>query len=221
MARADRDRAILVVGLGRFGASLAKTLIDLGYEVLAIDSDMELVQEFSDKLTHVVQADSTDPAALEQLGAADFSRAVVAIGMNIEASILATSSLVDLGIPQIWAKAVTEAHGKILSRVGAHHVVFPEKEMGERIAHVVTGRMIDYFEVDPGFALVETAASRSLVGKTLAESKARSRYGITVVCIKPSGGSYTYATPETRVSEGDVLVVAGPTEQAEAFARLD
>lgn len=221
MARAERDRAILVVGLGRFGGAVALTLVELGYEVLAIDSDMELVQSFSEKLTHVAQADSTDPEALEQLGVADLSRAVVAIGTNIEASILATSSLVDLGIPHIWAKAVTEAHGKILSRIGAHHVVFPEKEMGERIAHMVTGRMRDYFEIDPGFALVEASAPQSLIGHTLGEAQVRSRHGITVVCVKPSDGSYTYATAETRVGAGDLLLVAGPTQQAEAFAALD
>lgn len=217
----SQDRAVLVIGLGRFGGAVAETLVELGYEVLAVDSDADLVQRFSDQLTHVVQADSTDIAALRQLGAADFSKAVVAIGTDIESSILTTSSLVDLGIKEIWAKAVTEAHGKILARVGAHHVVFPENDMGERLAHVVTGKMIDYIELDPHFALIETCAPSTLVGKTLGEAEVRRRYGITVVCIKTEGQAFTYATADTTVVANDILVVAGETKKAEAFAALD
>lgn len=220
MARSN-DKAVLVVGLGRFGGALAETLVDLGYEVMAIDADAELVQRYSEQLTHVAQADSTDEAALRQLGARDFTKAVVAIGTDIESSILTTSSLVELGVDEIWAKAVTEAHGKILSRVGAHHVVFPEHDMGERIAHVVTGKMIDYIELDPTFALVETCAPAALVGKTLGEAEVRKRYGITVVCIKTEGQPFTYATADTQVAENDILVVAGETKKAEAFAALD
>lgn len=217
----SRDKAVLVVGLGRFGGALAETLIKLDYEVLAIDADADLVQGFSEKLTHVVEADSTDIAALRQLGAQDFARAVVAIGTDIESSILTTSSLVDLGIGEIWAKAVTEAHGRILERVGAHHVIFPEHDMGERLAHVVTGTMIDYIELDPHFALVETSAPDALIGKTLGEAEVRKRYGITVVCIKTQGQPFTYATAETKVARDDILVVAGETGKAEAFASLE
>lgn len=217
----SRDRAVLVVGLGRFGGAVAETLVELDYEVLAVDADADLVQRFSERLTHVVQADSTDVAALRQLGAREFSKAVVAIGSDIESSILTTSSLVDLGIAQIWAKAVTEAHGKILSRVGAHHVIFPENDMGERLAHVVTGKMIDYIELDPHFALIETCAPAALVGKALGEAEVRRRYGITVVCIKSEGQAFTYATAETKVAENDILVVAGETKRAEAFAALE
>lgn len=217
----SRDRAVLVVGLGRFGGAVAETLVELDYEVLAVDADADLVQRFSDRLTHVVQADSTDAAALRQLGAREFSKAVVAIGSDIESSILTTSSLVDLGVAQIWAKAVTEAHGKILSRVGAHYVIFPENDMGERLAHVVTGKMIDYIELDPHFALIETCAPAVLVGRSLGEAEVRRRYGITVVCIKTEGQAFTYATAETKVAENDILVVAGETKKAEAFAALE
>lgn len=220
MAR-RRDRSILVIGLGRFGGAVAETLVGLGYEVLAVDSDPALVQTYSTKLTHVVEADSTNEAVLEQLGARDFHKAVVAIGTDIEASILTTSSLSDLGVDDIWAKAVTEAHGRILGRVGADHVVFPEKDMGERLAHVVTAKMIDYIELDEHFALIETCAPTTIVGKTLGEAEVRRRYGITVVCIKTEGQPFTYATAETLVNEDDVLVVAGETKRAEAFAALD
>ena len=210
----------LVIGLGRFGGGLATTLAELGHDVLGVDVDPKLVQSFANVLTHVVEADSTDMDAMQQVGAGDFATAVVAIGTEIEASILTTSVLVDLGVPKIVAKAVTEAHGTILERVGAHRVIFPERDMGVRVGHSLAGAMIDYFQLDPGFALVETTAPQVIVGKTLAEAEVRRRYGITVVCIKPEGGSFTYATPDTVVQEGDILVVAGETPRAEAFGEL-
>jgi trk system potassium uptake protein TrkA len=138
----------------------------------------------------------------------------------MEASILTTSVLVDFQIPKIVAKAITRAHGKILDRVGATRVVFPERDMGVRVAHTVTGRTIDYVQLDPGFALVETAAPQAIVGKTLADAEVRRRYGITVVCVKPKDGTFTYATPDTVVRDGDILVVAGETKHAEGFSDL-
>jgi trk system potassium uptake protein TrkA len=214
---AERLGEVAVIGLGRFGATLAETLIELHYEVLGIDPDPRVVEEYSTLLTHLVEADATDAQALRQLGVADFSTAVVAIG-DIEASILTTANLNDLGVPSIWAKAITPSHGKILERVGAHHVVSPEREMGVRLAHAVTGRMIDFVQLDAGFALLESAAPAEFVGKTLAETQVRKRYGLTVVCIKPCGGAFTYATPDTVVGEGDILVVAGEIARAHEFA---
>jgi trk system potassium uptake protein TrkA len=213
-------REYIVIGLGRFGGGLAATLVGMGHEVLGVDADGKTVQQFSGVLTHVVEADSTDEAVLRQLGAAEFETAVVAIGSDVQASILTTSVLADIGIRRIVAKAVTEPHGRILERVGAHRVVYPERDMGIRVGHSLAGSILDYFELDPGFAIVETQASRALVGKTLAEAEVRKRYGITVVCIKPGGGSFTYATPETVVQEGDILVVAGEKARAEAFGEL-
>lgn len=220
MARTKPVDPVLVVGLGRFGSALAESLVLLGHEVLAVDADARRVQHFSGRLTSVVEADSTHEEALRQLGAADFTRAVVAIGGDMEASILTTAVLVDLGIEHIWAKAMTQAHGRILERVGATCVVFPEHDMGERVAHMVTGRMVDYVELDDAFALVETVAPQELVGRTLGETRVRHRHGVTVVCIKPRGGSFTYATADTLVEAGSLLVVAGETERAERFARL-
>jgi trk system potassium uptake protein TrkA len=213
-------KEFIVIGLGRFGGGLAQTLVGMGHEVLGVDADGKLVQEFSGVLTHVVEADSTDVRAMRQLGADEFETAVVAIGTDVEASILTTSVLSDLGLRRVVAKAVTEAHGRILERVGAHRVVFPERDMGVRVGHSLAGSILDYFELDPGFAIVETRAPRELAGKTLADAEVRKRYGITVVCIKPEGGSFTYATPETVVSEGDILVVAGEKRRAEAFGEL-
>jgi trk system potassium uptake protein TrkA len=216
----DKEGEFLVIGLGRFGGALAETLVAQGYEVLGVDVDPRIVQHYADELTHVVQCDSTDPEALAQIGAGEFRTAVVAIGTNIEASILTASVLVDLGIQKIIAKAITQPHGRILERVGAHRVIFPERDMGLRVGHTLTGRTIDYIQLDPGFALVETVAPSEIVGKTLAGAEVRRRYGITVVCIKPAGGTFTYATPDTVVHEGDVLVVAAETRRAEAFSAL-
>lgn len=209
----------MVVGLGRFGSSLAQELVKLGFEVLGVDADPRRVQAHAELLTHVVEADTTDAATIHQLGGGDFSTAVVGIGTDVEASILTTAALVDMGVPNIWAKAVTESHGRILQRIGAHHVVFPEHDMGQRVAHLVSGRVLDWFQLDEQFALVETVVPSELAGLTLADSGVREKYNVTVVCVKPSGGKFTYATVDTVLNKGDLLVVAGETEAAEAFAR--
>lgn len=217
--RASTDQ-VLVIGLGRFGSAVGIELERLGFEVLGVDGDAGRVQLYAERLTHVLQADTTSIDTLRQIGAADFPRAVVAIGSDIEASILTCAGLEDLGVPDIWAKAVTESHGKILERVGAHHVVFPEGDMGRRVAHVVSGRMLDWFQLDEDFAMVETLAPDEIQGRTLSDIGIRKRYGVTVVCVKPVGGVFTYATADTVLQAGDVLVVAGSTDKAEAFARL-
>jgi trk system potassium uptake protein TrkA len=216
-----RREQFLVIGLGRFGGALAEDLIAHGHEVLGVDASPKLVQSYAQRLTHVIEADSTDVDAMRQLGAGDFSTAIVAIGTEVEASILTTSVLVDLGVPRIVAKAISEPHGRILGRVGAHRVIFPERDMGLRVARSLAGRdVIDYMELDPGFVLLETKAPPELVGKTLAEAEVRRRYGLTVVSVKGESKPATYATPETRVEEGDILVIAGETRRVEEFVHL-
>jgi trk system potassium uptake protein TrkA len=211
----------LVIGLGRFGRALAETLADLGHDVLGVDTSSRIVQSCSLTLTHVVQADATDAEALRQLGATDFPRAVVAIGTDVQASILATYSLVDLAIPRIWAKAITAEHGAILQRVGAHKVVFPERDMGTRVARTMVGRTIDYLEIAENFVLIETTVPREIAGLTLDQARVRSRYNITIVSIRRPGEAFTYATQETRLHAGDIVVIAGEPRAAEAFAALD
>jgi trk system potassium uptake protein len=212
-----RHGRVAVLGLGRFGTSLAMELVRRGTEVLAIDSDARLVQRQSDEITHSAVADTTDPEALRQLGVPDYERAVVGIG-DLEASILTTAVLVDLGIPHIWAKANSRQHGQILERVGANHVVLPEHDMGERVAHLVTGRMMDYIEFEDDFAMVKTTAPRDILGKPLAQSAVRSRHGITIVGVKKPGERFTYATPDTVLEAGDLLIASGPIDDVEAFA---
>lgn len=218
MADKRGSRTILVVGLGRFGSSLALELEDLGHEVLAVDTSEALVQRFAGGVAHAVSADATDPHALVSLGVGDLAHAVVGIGNDIEASILCTAAIADLGVPDIWAKAITEPHARILGRVGATHVVFPERDMGMRVAHQVTGQMIDFIQIDEDFALVETHPPSKEVGKTLMEAQLRQRYEVTVVSAKQPGGSFTYATPETVLAAGSILLVAGPKHSVEQFA---
>lgn len=145
---------------------------------------------------------------------------MVGIGADIEASILTTGLLADLGVPNIWAKAVNRRHARIVERVGAHHVVLPEHEMGERVAHLVTGRILNFIEFEDGYALVKTRVPEEAFGKTLADSALRSKYGVTVVSVKRPGVDFTYATAGTTVYAGDILVVAGKTRDVEVFANV-
>jgi trk system potassium uptake protein TrkA len=212
---------IIVIGLGRFGSSLASTLIEMGHEVLGIDADETRVQQHAELLTHVVQADTTNEKTLRQLGVGDAVTAVVAIGADIEASVLTTGALVDIGVPNIWAKALTQSHGRILQRVGAHHVVFPEAEMGSRVARLVTGALIEYFALDDDFVLIETQVPRNLAGKRLGDTDLRAHYKVTVVCIKPEGQTFTYAESATILGEHDLIVVAGHRGDIERFADVE
>ncbi|MDP9444277.1 MAG: TrkA family potassium uptake protein [Actinomycetota bacterium] len=219
-SRGDAE-PVLVIGLGRFGTSVAMSLLRLGHEVMAIDEDDALVQKWADELTYVAQADSTDEEALQQLGVASFSRAVVGIGTDVEASVLTVLALVELGVREVWAKAISAKHGQILQRVGAHHVVYPETAMGERVAHMVTGAMIDYIEFEDGFAIARTKAPAEALDRSLAEAALRSKYGVTVVGVKRVGADFTYARPETVVHPRDQLIVSGPTAQVERFCALN
>ncbi|MET1043895.1 MAG: TrkA family potassium uptake protein [Microbacteriaceae bacterium] len=218
--RIPHDAPVLVIGLGRFGAATAGQLDRLGREVLAVDADAGLVQKWSERVTHAVQADARSIDALRQIGAQDFSVAVVATASAIEASVLITANLADLKIPQIWAKAISQSHGKILARIGANHVIYPEAEAGERVAHLVSGRMLDFIEFDDEFALVKMYPPKSVRGMTLAESQVRRKYGISVVGVKSPGKEFTYATPETVVSSHDLIIVSGNSRDIEKFATL-
>lgn len=211
---------VLVIGLGRFGAGAVGQLDRLGREVLAVDESEALVQKWSDRITHTVQADARNIDALRQIGAGDFSVAVVAVGSSIEASVLITANLVDLGVPQIWAKAISQSHGKILARIGANHVIYPETEAGERVAHLVSGRMLDFIEFDDDFAMVKMYPPKSVRDMPLKESDIRRKFGITVVGVKSPGQDFTYATAETVISNRDLIIVSGKSSQIEAFAAL-
>lgn len=216
--RRVRPEVVVVIGLGRFGMSLAGELLRGGHEVMGIDVEERLVQAASGELTVVVQADATDETVLRQLGVAEAQHAVVAIGDAVQASILTTAALADLGVPDIWGKAQTEQHARILERVGAHHVVFPERDMGVRVAHRVTGRMLEYVRIDEDFALVETPVPERFVGTALMDSGIRQEFGVNVVGVQSGGTGFTHALPATRLGSGDVVLVAGTVAAVERFS---
>lgn len=219
-ARPVHSGTVLVVGLGRFGTAVAESLMRQEIEVLAVDEDASRVQRYADDFTLTVQADSTDGEAMRQLGVAEIESAVVAIGSDVEASVLTVITLVEAGVERIYAKAITRKHGKILSSIGATHVIYPEYVMGQRVAHMVTGGVQDYLEFQDGFAIVRTDAPRETWDVTLAESAVRTKYAVTVVGIKRAREDFTYAVPETVVQAGDELVVSGTTENVERFTAL-
>ena len=211
---------VIVIGMGRFGSSLARELTRTGHEVLGVDTDERLVQQMSHELTHTVKADTTDEAVLSELGIGEFDAAVVAIGADIEASILTTSLLLQLGVPNVWAKANSQSHGRILEQLGAHHVVFPEYEMGKRVAHMVSGESLDYVPIDNDFVMVKALVPESFNDQTLADLKIRSNYGVTVVAITKGDGEYKPAFPDTVLHAGDQIIVAGQVEPLDKFCQV-
>ena len=218
---ASHKEPVAVIGLGRFGTALALELARGGTEVLAVDSRPDIVQRLSGQLGHVVTADSTDPDALAEIGIGDFNRVVVAIGNDLEASILTTALLAELGIRDIWAKAISRQQATILERVGAHHVVLPEHDMGERIAHLVAGRLLDWVELDPQWVFAKTKPPKELVGVPLGQSGLRKQHHVTVVSVKPENQtSFTHADMDTVLTYGSVIVIAGRPADVERFVEL-
>ncbi|MFZ5755209.1 MAG: potassium channel family protein, partial [Bacillota bacterium] len=174
-----------VIGLGRFGTSVAKTLSALGHDVLAIDSSESAVQAVVHDVTHAVQADARDEETLKALGIRNFDVAVVAIGHELEANILITVMLKEMGVKYVVAKAQTALHGKVLERIGADKIIYPEKDMGIRLAHnLVTSNVMDFIELSPGYSIVEIIAPFAYTNKTLGELNLRARFGISVMAIK-------------------------------------
>lgn len=215
-----RQVSVVVIGLGRFGGAVAASLSRQGIDVLGVDTDPAIVQKWSGQIEHVVQADATDDAALAQLGVGEFDRAVVAIGNDVEASVLSAVALVEAGVPEVWAKAITRKHGRILGKIGVQHVIYPDWSMGERVAHIVAGGMTDYMGFEDGFAIARTRSPRETWDLPLAQSLPRSRHGVTIVGLKRTGENFTYAQADTVVRRGDELIVSGPTDRVEAFCSL-
>jgi trk system potassium uptake protein TrkA len=212
--------SVVVIGLGRFGQALALELAESGVDVLGIDTDETTVQDLNGQLTQVVRADATREEVLRQLGVADFSHAVVAIGSSMEASILASSWLLRLRVPNVWAKAITAAHGQILTQLGVHHVVNPEHDMGRRVAHLLRGTIADYLDIGGGFAMVTATAPASMVGAPLDKVGFRKKHNLNVVAVRQPDGSWGHATGETVLRRGDTIIVVGPAAVAERFTGM-
>ena len=206
----NKTKQFAVIGLGRFGTSVATTLHQMGYEVLAIDSDEERVQEFSNEVTHVVQADTTDETTLSALGIRNFDVVIVAIGQDVQANILTTLQLKEMGVPYIVSKASSKLHGKMLEKLGADRVIYPERDMGQRVAHnLVSSSVLDYIELSPNLNIMEVSVPKTVVGKTLAETNLRAKYGINVVAIKRGDEIIIPPQPSEKIMIQDVLVVVG------------
>ncbi|MDO4666126.1 MAG: TrkA family potassium uptake protein [Actinomycetaceae bacterium] len=221
MAKKDspESNATLVIGLGRFGSAVAATLNRLGREILALEKDPVVISKWQGRLP-LIEADASNIEALEQVGVREFQTAVVGVGTSLESSVLITANLVDVGLPSIWAKATSREHGRILKRIGAHHVVYPEFDAGQRTAHLVSGRMLDYIEMDrKGFSIVKMIPPQECYGFTLAELDIRARFGVVVLGVMTPGHPFEYATSATRIDKGDIIIVSGDTDLLEKFAQ--
>lgn len=200
----------IVIGCGRFGSSVASTMHLLGHQVMAIDKNEDSVQSISDKVTHSLIVDVTEEQALRSLGLGNFDVAVVAIGSDIRASIMATLIAKEMGVELIICKAKDELQAKVLYKIGADRVVFPERDMGVRVAHnLVSDNILDHIELDPEYSIVEIVTPNSWVGKTLVELELRARYEITVLAIKTGKNINVTPSPDEELTAGSILVIIG------------
>ncbi len=199
-----------IIGLGRFGSSVARTLYDLGHNVLAMDKSEDALHEVVDHVTHAVQIDSTDPDALRAVGITNFDAVVVAIGVDIQESILTTMLLKDLGIKRVVAKAVNNLQGKVLEKVGADLVIYPERDMGVRLAHsLVSPNVLEFITLSPNYSIEEMSVSEKMHGRTLGELDLHRRFGVIVLLIRRDSQLLTSPAANVRLEAGDVLVVVG------------
>ncbi|MBI5682111.1 MAG: TrkA family potassium uptake protein [Deltaproteobacteria bacterium] len=226
-------RRFAVIGLGRFGYSVAKTLVEKGCEVLAIDDDEEKIKDVSDFVTHAVQMDATDEEALRHAGVHYVDIAVVSIGENIEASILIVMTLKEMGVKEVLAKAVTPIHGKVLRNIGVSKVIFPERDMAIKVAtSLATPNILEQIELSPQYSIVETSVPKGLAGKTIMESDIKNRFDVNVIAIRKRVPVITEAgepdfieewnvSPSTddRIEEGDVLVMIGDNKDLEKLKK--
>lgn len=206
-----QKKEFVVVGLGRFGSQVAQTLAGQGREVLAIDRDERHVQRVSGSVTYVVQADASDPEVAHSLGLASFDTAIVAIGNDLESSVLVTLLFKELGIKEVIAKASSENHGKVLRRIGADRVIFPERDMAERLARsLVSENLLDYLELTPDISIVELTVGDALSGKALRDLNLIKRFGVTVMAMRKVGGQVKVSPSAGDVlSTGDIMVIIG------------
>ncbi len=209
-----KKKQFIVLGLGRFGRSVAEELYEHGADVLAVDLRADLVDGIQGRVTHAVQADATDPSALEQLGIRDFDAAIVTIGMDIRASSVITMLLKEMKIPTVIAKAQDEMHGRMLKKLGADRIIYAERDMGRRIAHsLLSDNILDYIEVSPDVAIVEIVAPASWVNQPLGILNLRRRFGINVIAIRSGKNICVSLNADTIIRPDDKLLVVG--EQAD------
>jgi trk system potassium uptake protein TrkA len=210
------SRQFVIIGLGRLGSSMLDTLLSLGHEVLGIDIDEELVQDLAADYpsAHLIAADATEESVLQDLNVGQFDGAAVVIGENMEAGILATANLKEMGVPFVVARAMSKLHARVLERIGADRVMEPEKEMGAQLARTMASPgVMDYVELGGDEALIESEVPEEWVGKSLSDLHLSRQSGLTVLAIKPKGGPGTIPSADTVFREGDVVVVGGAKEK--------
>lgn len=213
-------KSFVIIGCGRFGASVAKTLYGLGNEVMAVDQSEEIIQEISDTVTHAVQADVMDETVLRDLGIRNFDVAVISIGSDLEASIMATLITKELGVKKVIAKAQSELHGKILYKIGADKVIFPERDMGIRVAHnLVSTNILDFIELSPDYSILEIVALEEWENHTLSELRLPNKYGLNITAIKRKDDIFVAPGASSKIEKGDILVVLGSTENVRKIER--
>jgi len=209
-------KQVAVIGLGRFGSSVARTLAESGCEVLAVDADESRVKAIADEVTDAVRANALDEQALRALGLRNFEVVVVAIGHEVQASILTTVLLKEMGIPKIVAKAQDDLHGRVLQKVGADVVVYPERDMGVRLAHTLISRnVIDEIQLSTDYSILEMAAPHAFLGRNLKDLELRQRFGLSVLAIRRKDRIIVSPNAEQVVEEGDILVVLGQPDKLE------
>ena len=207
-------RQFIVIGLGRFGTSVAETLFSLGNEVLAVDTDEELVQNISDNVTHSAQLDATDENSLKALGVSNFDCAIISMGANVQSSIMATLLVKELGIKYVIAKANSSLHAKVLYKIGADRVVYPERDMGVRVAHnLVSSNIFNYIELSPTYSIAEVDSPSNWYNKTLGELNIRAEYGINVMAIKRNDDINVSPSADSVIQQGDILVAIGSVDE--------
>lgn len=213
----------IVMGCGRFGSSVATTLYELGHDVLAIDDSEDIIQNLSDKVTHAVQADCTDENALKALGLSNFDVAVVSIGTDLHSSIMATLLAKENGVPYVLCKATDERQAKVLYKIGADEVVFPERDMAVRVARNLISRNItEYIELDPQYSIAEIAIPSRWIGKNLQQLNLRVKYGLNVIAFKRNGLIDITPDPKRKsFQKDDLLVVIGKVEAIEEIEGLE
>jgi len=208
-----KSKQFIVIGLGKFGQSVAKTLYQLGYDVLAVDDDEAIVQEISDQVTHAVQMDATDEYSLRTLGIRNFDVAVVSIGTNVQSSIMVTLNLKEAGVKKVIAKGNNEMHAKLLTKIGADRVILPEADMGVRVAHnLVSSNILDFIELSPDYSIVEISAPTQWQGKNIKDLDARAKYGINIMAIKTDSNINISPMATDIIGKEDILVVIGSIE---------
>ena len=211
-------KQVAVIGLGRFGSSVARTLAESGCEVLAVDADEARVKAVADEVTDAVRANALEEEALRALGLRNFEVVVVAIGHEVEASILVTVLLKEMGISKIVAKAQDELHGRVLQKVGADMVVFPERDMGVRLAHTLISRnVIDEIQLSTDYSLLEMVVPHRFLGRSLKELELRQRFGLTILAIRREDRIIVSPDAKQTLDEGDILVALGQPDKLEGL----